>query len=79
MRILIDLQGAQSASRWRGIGRYAEHFTLALAKLAQGRHRVSLLLNTAFADTIDPIKATFADWVAEEDFHLWTPVTSFVI
>jgi len=75
MHILIDLQGAQSESRYRGIGRYALQFSLALARLARGQHRIALLLNTAFADTIDPLREAFADLVADEDIHLWTPLT----
>lgn len=75
MHILIDLQGAQAENRYRGIGRYALQFSLALAKLAQGQYRIALLLNTAFADTIDPLREAFADVVAPEDIHLWTPLS----
>lgn len=59
MRILIDLQGAQTASRHRGIGRYS----IALAKAIirnRGDHEVYILLSGLFPDTIDPIKADFA-------------------
>lgn len=60
MHLLIDLQGAQAAgSRHRGIGNYSEALALTLARLAHGKHRVSLLLNAAFADTIDPIRQAF--------------------
>lgn len=75
MHILIDLQGTQSESRYRGIGRYALQFSLALARLAKGQHRIALLLNAAFADTIDPLKEVFSGLVADEDIHLWTPLT----
>jgi glycosyltransferase involved in cell wall biosynthesis len=60
MRIVIDMQGAQTASRFRGIGRY----TLSLVKeMARQRreHKILLVLNAAYADTIEPIRATFAD------------------
>ena len=70
MRILIDLQGAQSASRHRGIGRY----TLALAKAMarnRGEHTVMLLLNSMLPETIRPIRDAFADWLKPEDIHVW--------
>jgi len=71
MHILIDLQGAQGSSRNRGIGNYSRAMALALARLAQGNHRVSLLLNAAFADTIAPIRESFAGLVASSDIHIW--------
>lgn len=75
MHILIDLQGVQSESRYRGIGRYALQFSLALARLPKGQHRIALLFNAAFAATIDPLKEAFSGLVADEDIHLWTPLT----
>lgn len=60
MRLVIDMQGAQTASRFRGIGRY----TLALAQemaRQRGEHEILLALNAAYADTIEPIRAAFAD------------------
>ncbi len=75
MHILIDLQGAQSESRYRGIGRYSLLFSLALAKIAKGQHRIALLLNAAFDDTIEPLKEAFSGLVADEDIHLWAPLS----
>ena len=60
MRLIIDMQGAQTASRFRGIGRY----TMALVRemvRQRGDKEVLLVLNTAYADTIEPIRAAFAD------------------
>jgi glycosyltransferase involved in cell wall biosynthesis len=48
---------------------------IALARLAQGKHRISLLLNGAFANTVDPIRAVFSPWVAPQDIHVWQPLT----
>lgn len=76
MHIVLDLQGAQSSgSRHRGIGNYSEALALTLARLAQGRHRVSLALNAAFADTIAPIRQAFTGVVAAQDIHLWQPLS----
>jgi hypothetical protein len=58
MRIVIDLQGAQSGSRHRGIGRYS----LALAKamiLNRGEHEIMIALSGLFPETIEPIRAAF--------------------
>ena len=59
MRILIDLQGAQSGSRPRGIGRYSQALAKAILK-NRGRHDVFILLNDLFSDAIDEIKRDFA-------------------
>ena len=56
MRVLIDLQGAQTESRFRGIGRYTMSFTQALVR-NRGDHEIILALNGLFPDTIEPIRA----------------------
>lgn len=73
MRLVIDLQGAQSTgSRNRGIGRYSTALAKAMNAL-RNEHEVHLLLNGAFADTIEPIKAEFADLLPLGNIHVWTP------
>lgn len=52
MKIQIDMQGVQTASRHRGIGRYTREATLAFLTLAEGRHEVGLLFNAAL-DGVD--------------------------
>jgi glycosyltransferase involved in cell wall biosynthesis/ADP-heptose:LPS heptosyltransferase len=59
MRILIDLHGAQTDSRFRGIGRSS----LARAKSIikhRSDHEILLLLNGLFEDTIEPIRRDFS-------------------
>ncbi|MDR5671010.1 hypothetical protein KPA97_67390, partial [Burkholderia cenocepacia] len=59
MRIVIDMQGAQTGSRFRGIGRY----TLALAKAMvrnKGEHEIVLALSGLFPETIEPIRNEFS-------------------
>ena len=58
MRIVIDLQGAQCDSRFRGIGRYSLSFALAIARNA-GKHDVWLALNSAFPQSILDLRQTF--------------------
>lgn len=59
MRIVIDMQGAQSGSRFRGIGRYTISFVKQFLVEAK-QHEVILALNGVFSDTIEPIREEFA-------------------
>lgn len=70
MRILIDLQGAQSASRHRGIGRYTLALALAMVK-NRGEHHIHLLLNGMLPETIRPIRDTFRPWLQADHIHVW--------
>jgi glycosyltransferase involved in cell wall biosynthesis len=76
MRIVIDMQGAQTESRFRGIGRSALSLTLALVRNA-GTHDIWLVLNAAFPDSIFSIRKAFADLLPESRlrvFDIPTPV-----
>jgi glycosyltransferase involved in cell wall biosynthesis len=71
MRLVIDLQGAQSGdSRDRGIGRYSLALAEAMSRHC-GEHEVWLALNDAFADTIEPIRAAFDGLVPQRRIVLW--------
>jgi glycosyltransferase involved in cell wall biosynthesis len=65
MRIVLDLQGAQSESRFRGIGRYSLALAQAIARGA-GHHEVWIALSGRYPDRIEPIHAAFVDLVPEE-------------
>lgn len=70
MRIVIDLQGAQTESRFRGIGRY----TLSLARSIiryRGDHEIIIALNGLFPDTIEPIRVAFDDLLPQENIRVW--------
>lgn len=58
MRIVLDLQGCQSVSRLRGIGRYSLALAKAIARNA-GEHEVWVVLNNLFPDSIEEIRHTF--------------------
>ena len=70
MRILIDMQGAQTESRYRGIGRYTLAFAQAVIR-NRGEHEVFLALSGLFPDTIEPIRAAFDDLLPQENIRVW--------
>lgn len=70
MRIVIDLQGAQTDSRFRGIGRYAMNFAKALVRNRDG-HEIIIALNALFPDTIGPIREMFRDALPPQNVLVW--------
>ena len=73
MRIVIDLQGAQSASRYRGIGRYSLSISKAIAK-NRGSNEVFIILSNFFADTINEIKQEFKDIIPLQNIKVWNGI-----
>lgn len=77
MRIVIDMQGAQSSgSRHRGIGRY----TLALAQAIirhRGDHEVLLALNGRFPESIKDIRMAFAGLLPARNIRVWQAPVPF--
>jgi len=74
MRIAIDLQGAQTESRFRGIGRYSLSFAQAIVR-NRGEHEVIIVLSGMFPETIEPIRAAFHGLLPQENIKVWTAVT----
>lgn len=70
MRIVIDMQGAQSESRFRGIGRYTLSLTQAIARLAAG-HEVWLALNARLPESIPNLRAAFAGLIPAERIRIF--------
>jgi glycosyltransferase involved in cell wall biosynthesis len=70
MRIVIDMQGAQTESRFRGIGRYTLSFTQAIVR-NRGKHEVFLALSGLLPDTIEPIRAAFDGLLPQENIRVW--------
>jgi glycosyltransferase involved in cell wall biosynthesis/ADP-heptose:LPS heptosyltransferase len=73
MRLVIDLQGAQTGSRYRGIGRYSLSLAKGIASV-RGKHEVIVALSDLFPETIDPIRAEFADLLPPECVRIWHAV-----
>lgn len=70
MRIVIDLQGAQSESRFRGIGRYSLALALGVARNA-GAHEVWLVLNGALGAAIADIRRAFDPLLPQERIRVF--------
>jgi glycosyltransferase involved in cell wall biosynthesis len=58
MRIVLDLQGAQTASRFRGIGRYSSDLAMGVIRNA-GSHDVWLALNGGLSGSLTGVRAAF--------------------
>ena len=71
MRIVIDMQGAQTASRYRGIGRYTMSLVTALVRNC-GEHEIILLLNGLFEESLDSISGAFAGLLPPHHILVWT-------
>lgn len=70
MRVVIDMQGAQTESRFRGIGRYTLSFTKAVVR-NRGEHEIILALSGLFPDTIEPIRAAFEGLLPQANIRVW--------
>ncbi|RLB66547.1 MAG: glycosyl transferase family 1, partial [Deltaproteobacteria bacterium] len=70
MRIVIDLQGAQTNSRFRGIGRYTLSFTKALIR-NNSEHEFLLALNGLFPHTIQAIRDEFTGILPASAILVW--------
>ena len=76
MRIVIDMQGAQNESRFRGVGRYTIDFIKQFIDQAHDRAiEVILALNGAFPDSIDPLRADFAAHISQNSIVVWDGLT----
>lgn len=70
MRIVIDMQGAQTESRYRGIGRYTLSFAQAIVR-NRGEHDIFLALSGMFPSTIEPIRAAFDGLLPQQNIRVW--------
>lgn len=73
MRIVIDLQGAQTESRFRGIGRYSIAIARGIIR-NNSRHEIFIALSAMLDESIADIKAQFADLLPAENIVVWHAV-----
>lgn len=75
LHILIDVQGYQSESKFRGIGRSTLAMSRAMIKNA-GEHRVSILINGMYpVDSINSVKQAYQDILSEEEMFVFSAAT----
>jgi glycosyltransferase involved in cell wall biosynthesis len=70
MRLVLDLQAAQSPSRSDEIARYTIGFARAIAEAASA-HELLLVLNGRFAETIEKLSAEFANSVPKGNIRVF--------
>ena len=70
MRIVVDLQAAQTESKFRGIGRYSLALAREMAK-NRGGHELLIALNGLFPESIEPIRAAFDGILAQDNICVW--------
>ncbi len=59
MRLVIDMQGAQTASRFRGIGRYTLSLTQAMVRMASPHHEILLVVNAQIPEGLWAVRRAF--------------------
>ncbi|WP_440812320.1 glycosyltransferase family 4 protein [Pseudomonas syringae] len=70
MRIVIDMQGAQTESRFRGIGRYSLSLAQGIAR-HRGNHEVYLVLNGMLGESIESIRTAFVGLLPQSHIRVW--------
>ena len=71
MRIVIDLQAAQSnSSGKRGVGRYSRDLTLALLKM-QTKHEIIVALNGCYPNEVDELRREMTNYVPSRNLKIW--------
>lgn len=74
MRLLVDVQGAQNDSRFRGIGRYVNALLGHLIKTKAKGDEIVLLLNGHLVDGEREIKAAYSGLIEPNNFKVWYPL-----
>lgn len=70
MRIVLDMQGAQTESRFRGIGRYVIGFAKGVIR-NRGNHEVFLALSGLMPEAIESIRSEFDELLPQENILVW--------
>lgn len=72
LHILIDVQGLQSPSRFRGVGRSTLAMSRAIIENA-GEHRVSILINGMYSlENIEEVKNRYRDMLPEDEMYIFS-------
>lgn len=72
MRVVIDMQGAQTESRFRGIGGYTKSLVRSLL-LEGGGYEYILVMNGRFPESIDALRNEFHGLISPQNIKIWYP------
>ncbi|MFK4825380.1 glycosyltransferase [Paenochrobactrum sp. BZR 588] len=70
MRIVFDMQGLQTESRFRGIGRYTQSLVKAVIRQNKS-HEIILVLNGMLVDSVAAIRDAFEHLLPAENIVIW--------
>jgi glycosyltransferase involved in cell wall biosynthesis len=70
MRIVIDMQGAQTENQFRGIGRYSLSLAQAIVR-NRGENEVYLVLNGMLGESLDSIRTAFIGLLPQSHIRVW--------
>ena len=73
MKIVVDLQGIQNDSRFRGIGRYSIAFVKALIR-NRASHEIVVLLSDLFPESLKDAKDSLGAEAEHCTLHVWSGV-----
>lgn len=75
MRIVIDMQGCQNDSRYRGIGRYSVGMITGLLDTLQHDHECILLFNGMLTENLSDLLGYFSKYIRSSQIHIWHGVS----
>ena len=73
MKIVVDLQGIQNDSRFRGIGRYSIAFVKALIR-NRASNEIVVLLSDLFPESLKEAKASRGQEAAQCTIKVWSGI-----
>lgn len=76
MRIIIDYQGSQTGSRFRGIGRYGTSLVKAMIRRG-AEHEFIVVLNGQLENGIEAIRADLDDLLPQSQIRVWQAPAPF--
>ena len=70
MRIILDLQGGQNSSRFRGIGRYVMSLAQEMVRTGGDRHEIHVMLNRNLPEGLAGMAAAFDRLLPRSQLHV---------
>jgi glycosyltransferase involved in cell wall biosynthesis len=71
MRLVIDMQGAQTDSRFRGIGRYTLSLTRAMVQSANAKDEILLVVNAQMPEGISNVRKAFEGLIPSSSIRVF--------